>query len=116
MRITKLQLLYSVLSLLFVLLQIQIWFGQHSVFQIFHVAREKQSIVNENQKLDQRNQLLYEQINALKNNGQAIEGRARYDLGMIKKGEVYYQFRPTSATPSGVDDIQGELNAHTDHE
>lgn len=116
MYLKKPQVLYIVLSLLVIVLQGQIWLGHHSVPHILHLGKERAALLSENQQLSTRNQALYEEILALKNSGQAIEGRARYDLGMIKKGETYYQFRQSSATPMVVNETKGEVNAHFDHQ
>jgi len=42
-----------------------------------------------NETLNKRNELLLQQIKALHNNQDAVESRARHDLGMIKKGETF---------------------------
>ena len=38
-----------------------------------------------------RNQAVEADIAELKSGEQALEERARYDLGMVKQGEIYYQ-------------------------
>lgn len=44
-----------------------------------------------NKKLAERNAILMADIFDLKHGNEAIEEHARNDLGMIKKGEVFYQ-------------------------
>jgi cell division protein FtsB len=44
-----------------------------------------------NQKLEQRNRELDAEVRDLKSGYEAIEERARYELGMIKDGEVFVQ-------------------------
>jgi cell division protein FtsB len=53
------------------------------------VAVKKQS--DENDKLAQRNQALAADVNDLKHGEQAVEARARAELGLIKPGETFYQ-------------------------
>jgi cell division protein FtsB len=43
-----------------------------------------------NAKLKQRNQILNADIAELKSGDQALEEKARHDLGMIKSDETYY--------------------------
>ena len=45
----------------------------------------------ENAQLKERNQTLAAEVADLKQGYEAIEERARYDLGMIKEGETFYQ-------------------------
>lgn len=46
----------------------------------------------ENNKLAARNRALEADISELKRGDQALEEQARYELGMIKANEIYYQF------------------------
>ncbi len=94
---TTLKLLYVVLLLAILWLQTQIWFGHADVFAITHVHQRLVKLQADNQLAELRNQAMYQKINALKSSGQAVEARARYDLGMIKQGEIYYQFKPEAA-------------------
>ncbi len=91
---TTLRLLYILLLIAILWLQTQIWFGHANVFTVADVHHKFVELVQQNQQAQRRNQTLYRQITALKGSGQAVEARARYDLGMIKKGEIYYQFKP----------------------
>lgn len=55
----------------------------------------QQSVVKQqadNEALQQENQAIYEKIVLLKTDPSYIEGLARRELGMIKQGEVFYQF------------------------
>lgn len=85
------RLIVGALLLLFVLLQYEFWFsdgGMKTVWQMKKSIAQQQKV---NAKLDQQNQLLIAQVKDLQNGNAAIEARARNDLGMIKKGEVFYQ-------------------------
>lgn len=71
-------------------LQYRLWVGEGS---LAHVTRLKASVhkqETENQRLRERNQLLEAEVEALKHSQDAIEARARGDLGMIKEGETFY--------------------------
>lgn len=45
----------------------------------------------ENQKLKQRNEALSAEVEDLKNGKEAVEERARSELGLVKPGETFYQ-------------------------
>lgn len=80
-----------ILLLLLVGLQFKLWSdhgGMHEV-DALRVAVKKQS--DENDKLIQRNQALEADVSDLKHGEQAVEARARSELGLIKPGEVFYQ-------------------------
>ncbi|GAA5140790.1 hypothetical protein GCM10025767_27280 [Thalassotalea piscium] len=48
----------------------------------------------DNEKLKQRNKLLYADTDDLKSGLDAIEERARNELGMIKAGETFFRIIP----------------------
>ena len=58
---------------------------------VFHLEKVIQKQTTANQKIETKNQTLSQNIQALKNNKQAVESRARQELGMVKKGETFYQ-------------------------
>lgn len=85
------KMIFCALTILLLLLQYEFWFsdgGMRTVWQMRHNIA-KQSAINE--ALDKRNALLISEIKDLQNSHQAIEVRARNDLGMIKKDEVFYR-------------------------
>ncbi|MGL4613599.1 MAG: cell division protein FtsB [Shewanella sp.] len=83
------------------LLQFRLWSGTNSLPQYFalqkHIAVQQEG----NAKLNERNQVLKEEIIDLKRGTEAIEERARNELGMVKQGEVFYRVvggeRPVSS-------------------
>ncbi len=70
--------------------QYLLWFGQSGHFT--QVRLEQQLERQERQKdvVRERNQILAAEVIALKNDEGTLEARAREDLGMVKKGEVFY--------------------------
>lgn len=72
------------------LLQYRLWLGDNNLSEYVvlqgQIAAQEQS----NGKLIARNQILKEEINDLKSGTQAIEERARNELGMVKEGETFY--------------------------
>ena len=80
-----------VLIALLVLLQYPLWFGNGGVFAVWRLQREIAAQQKENTQLKERNQALEAQVNDLKQGLEVIEGQARSELGMVKKGETFYQ-------------------------
>jgi len=80
-----------VLILLLIGLQLKLWTGSGSMHEVdsLRVAVKKQT--DENAKLLQRNQAVGADVLDLKHGDQAVEARARTELGLIKPGEVFYQ-------------------------
>ena len=84
-----------ILVTIFVALQYRIWFGESS-FREIKLQRDKvESVKDENKELSLRNQKIMAEINDLRDGVDAIEERARYQLGMIKEGETFIRILDT---------------------
>ena len=81
----------AALAILFVLLQFKLWFGEGSMKDVWTLDDAIAVQAAENTKLKERNQTLAAEVADLKQGYEAVEERARYDLGMIKEGETFYQ-------------------------
>ena len=79
------------LAILFIYLQIRLWVGEGSLAEVTTLEHEISQQKTEIEKLKQRNAALQAEVDSLKTNLEAVEERARSDLGMIRDGEVYYQ-------------------------
>jgi cell division protein FtsB len=84
-------LLPLVLVLLLLLFQYQLWFGEGDMFDAWALQRQVDAQQTENAALMKRNQALTAQVQDLKQGQAAVEEQARAELGMIKKGETFYQ-------------------------
>ncbi len=73
-------------------LQYKLWFGGDSLPKWFHAEKKLEARAYENQKLAARNRALEADVAELKSGEQALEERARYELGMVKEDETYYHF------------------------
>lgn len=78
-------------AIMFVLLQFKLWFGEGSVRDVWILDNAIAAQAAENNQLKDRNQTLAAEVDDLKQGLEAIEERARYELGMIKEGETFYQ-------------------------
>jgi cell division protein FtsB len=79
------------LIVLLLLLQYEFWFSDGGVKTVWKMQNNIGKQQKINAQLDKRNQILIAEIKDLQSGNGAIEARARNDLGMIKKGEVFYQ-------------------------
>jgi cell division protein FtsB len=79
------------LLVLLILLQYRLWFQSDGVMDMLHLKKQLSLETQENEQLAKRNQMLLQQVQKLQNNNDAIESRARHELGMIKEGETFYQ-------------------------
>lgn len=73
-------------------LQYKLWLGDGSLIQWVHLEKKLTAQQHENKKQAVRNQAVEADILELKSGEQALEEQARYELGMVKNGEVYYHF------------------------
>ena len=85
----------ALLLIVFSLLQYRLWFGKNSVPDYLKLQEEvtRQQLANET--LRQRNKLLYADTDDLKLGTEAIEERARNELGMIKQNETFFRLIPS---------------------
>jgi cell division protein FtsB len=83
------------LFIFLVLLQYRLWFGKNSVPDYLALEAEVQRQQLDNDKLKHRNKLLYADTDDLKSGVEAIEERARNELGMIKEGETFFRLIPS---------------------
>ncbi|BAU48209.1 cell division protein FtsB [Sulfurifustis variabilis] len=79
------------LGALLLLLQYPLWLGNGGLLGLWEIKREIALQVTENRHLAERNQMLAAEVIDLKQGLEAIEERARIELGMIKGGETFYQ-------------------------
>ena len=81
----------ALLFVLLVLLQYNIWLSDGGIPEILQLENEVEVVQLQVDKLKERNQALDAEVQDLKKGMHAIEERARSELGMIGKDEVYYQ-------------------------
>ena len=67
-------------------------FGGRGLVQIYHLKKEREKIEYSNARLRAENQKLPAQIERMKHSKEEVEKVAREELGLVKKGEVVYQF------------------------
>lgn len=83
--------LLSLLIVLLLLLQYKLWVGDGGVPEVLHLEQEVAKQEQHKQQLEERNASLAAEVEDLKQGLDAIEERARSELGMIRKDEQFYQ-------------------------
>jgi cell division protein FtsB len=76
---------------LIALLQYPLWLGKGGWLKVWDNGRQLEEQQAVTRKLEQRNAGLDAEVRDLKQGYEAIEERARYELGMVKDGEVFVQ-------------------------
>ncbi|HEY1181886.1 MAG TPA: cell division protein FtsB [Rhodocyclaceae bacterium] len=76
---------------LIAVLQYPLWLGKGGWLRVWDMDKQLEAQQDVNQKLELRNAGLDAEVRDLKNGYEAIEERARYELGLIKPGEVFVQ-------------------------
>ncbi len=80
-----------VLMALLLALQYPLWFGKGGLLRVAELERQLDGQREVNQSLEARNASLEAEVRDLKAGYEAIEERARYELGLVKDGEVFVQ-------------------------
>lgn len=79
------------LIMILAFLQYRLWLQPGGMLDMIHLKKQVALQKEENDKLRKRNEVLIQQVQRIQKNKDAVESQARQDLGMIKKGEVFYQ-------------------------
>ena len=88
------KILLAILVAVVILLQVKMWFGDGGYRDVQALAARVEEQARENEALAQRNRELQAEVDDLRQGLQAIEERARSELGMVKEGEEFYQVVP----------------------
>ncbi|MBN9421476.1 MAG: cell division protein FtsB [Candidatus Accumulibacter sp. 66-26] len=98
---------------LVVLLQYPLWLGKGGWLRVWDVDRQLQQQKEGNAKLEVRNAGLDAEVRDLKQGYDAIEERARFELGMIKQDEVFVQIPEKSAAEKAAEKAAGKASAES---
>lgn len=85
------KLLSYTLAALVVALQYPLWLGKGGWVKVWELDRQLVAQREQTARLKARNDALDAEVRDLKQGLEAIEERARMELGMIRKDEVFYQ-------------------------
>ena len=84
------RILTIVFAALIVLLQYPLWLGKGGWLRVWEIDRQVTAQKNGKAQLRVRNDALDAEVRDLKQGYDAIEERARYELGMIKQDEIFF--------------------------
>ena len=87
----KVKLVLVVLIVMVISLQYALWAGKQNVIDLYQLNQQVDDARKENNEFQSRNDQLHEDVIDIKSRLSAIESQARFDLGLIKPGETYYQ-------------------------
>jgi cell division protein FtsB len=93
--------LLAFLGLLLVWLQYRLWFGDGGLAEQHRLDSKLEELREQNAELQARNQRFAHEILELREGTEAIEERARSELGLIRQGEIFYQFVDPSSRAAG---------------
>jgi len=85
--------------MLVVALQYPLWLGRGGWLRVWEIDNDMQKQHAHNQRLEQRNARLDAEVIDLKSGTDAIEERARYDLGLVRPGEIFVQVPQSPELP-----------------
>ena len=91
------KILTGVLATLILALQYPLWAGKGGWTKVWEIERSVEEQHAVNARLQARNDAMDAEVRDLKEGLEAIEERARSQLGMIRRDEVFYQVVPAPA-------------------
>ena len=85
------KVLAGILGALIVAIQFPLWLGKGGWLRVWEVDRQVAAQRQKNAQLETRNAGIAAEVRDLKQGIDAIEERARYELGMVRPDEVFLQ-------------------------
>jgi cell division protein FtsB len=85
------KVIIGILVMLFFVLQYELWYSSGGILDILHLKHEINQQTDVTKNIAEKNAMIEKEIYYLKNSKEAVEERAREELGMVKKGETFYQ-------------------------
>lgn len=80
-----------VLAVLLLVIQYPLWFGKGGWLRVLDLRQQLETVQAKNEEQKLKNAKLASEVQSLKEGTEAIEERARNELSMIKKGEIFIQ-------------------------
>lgn len=90
------------LAVLLLLIQYPLWLGKGGWLRVWDLDNQVTAAQKKNEELKARNAKLNSEVLDLKEGTGAVEERARYELGMIKEGEIFVQILEPNDKPVSV--------------
>ncbi|HZW23844.1 cell division protein FtsB [Noviherbaspirillum sp.] len=90
------------LAALLLLIQYPLWLGKGGWLRVWDLEGQVETARKKNDELKARNDKLNSEVRDLREGTGAVEERARYELGMIKEGEIFVQVLEPGSTVNTV--------------
>ncbi|NLC24088.1 MAG: cell division protein FtsB [Oxalobacter sp.] len=103
------RLITIVLAVLLLLIQYPLWMGKGGFFRARELSLQLEAAQEKNEDYRLRNAKLASEVRDLEVGTEAIEERARFELGMIKRDEIFIQVIDTSKFPGKGKPVEGDL-------
>jgi cell division protein FtsB len=97
------KILGAIFVALIVLIQYPLWLGKGGWLTVWRLENKLEVEKAKSARLETRNAALAAEVRDLKQGTEAIEERARAELGMLRPDEVFYQFVPDKKSGSAPD-------------
>lgn len=91
---------------LLALIQYPLWIGKGGWLRVWELDRQVAATRQGNATLAERNAALEAEVRDLRGGTQAVEERARYELGMVRPDEVFVQY--TDSRPQRIAPVPAE--------
>lgn len=91
------RLVSLILFTLIVIIQYPLWLGKGGWLRVWDLDKQVKVVQLKNDELKSRNSKLESEVQDLKTGTDAVEERARLELGMIKKDEIFVQILDPNA-------------------
>lgn len=98
------RVIFALLVVAFLVLQYKLWFDKGSIPRAHALEKELAEVKSKNDQAKQANARLDADVKDLEKAGEAIEERARSELGMVKKGETLIQVKERAIAPPPASD------------
>jgi cell division protein FtsB len=90
------KVLGAILVALIVLIQYPLWLGKGGWLRASQIGQDLEQQRAQNAQLEARNAALAAEVRDLKQGTEAVEERARYELGMTRPDEFFYQYEDSA--------------------
>src|SRR3954470_24188591 len=94
------RLILLCLAALLLLIQYPLWLGKGGWLRVWDLDQQVMAAQKKTDELKARNAKLNSEVQDLKEGTDAVEERARYELGMIKEDEIFVQVLEPNGTPA----------------
>ena len=85
------KILAVILGALIVLIQLPLWLGKGGWLRVWELDQQVAAQRAQNARLEARNAGIAAEVRDLKQGLEAVEERARYELGLVRPDEVFFQ-------------------------